>query len=143
VIQRIGRRFRRAREGERGHLRAAYFAQRVPKVAPAIDKLRKAKQEVFKDCRRFAIFARLNEHHASQESRLRPIGGEVAGALQPNSRLGGVTRRARRARSRDQRWRMIRAQRQTGIRPAQSIIDAPTLERDCRSQLMRRRVIWS
>ena len=38
---------------------------------------------------------------------------------------------------------MIRAQRQTGIRPARSVINAPALKRDRRSQLMRRRVTRS
>ena len=85
----------------------------------------------------------LDERHASQEGRLRPIGGQTGGALQPDSRLREISRRARHARSDDQRRRMIGAQTQAGVGPARGVVKAPAPERDCRRQLMRRRVVRS
>ena len=49
IVRRIGRRFGRARKGEHGRLRLACFAERLAGLAPAIDKIRKAPEQVFKN----------------------------------------------------------------------------------------------
>ena len=68
VVHRIGRRFGRARKGRQGRLRLACLAQRLPDLAPAVDKAREAAQQVFKHGPRFP-FPRLDEHHDTSGRR--------------------------------------------------------------------------
>ena len=59
------------------------FAESIRELAPAVDKVRKAEQQIFKNRPRFP-FPQFDEHHTIQEGGLRPIGGHAAGALQPS-----------------------------------------------------------
>jgi len=123
MIHRIQRSFSRAGEGEHRRFRLTCSVERLADLAPALDKVWKAHEQVFKFGPRFLI-PRLDERQAVQERSLGSIGGQARGGFGPDSRLCKIFCRARRACREDQRRRMIGAQTQAGLCQARSAIVA-------------------